>query len=78
MSPSQESLLASNEDIFRIQTKAPGPAGKLPLTEDMLLNQPSGHVFGLTQNAGMGWDPAEVGRSSWHLLESTGGAVRTA
>jgi xylonate dehydratase len=73
MSPSQESPSASNEDIFRIQTKAPGPAGRLPLTEEMLLDQPSGHVFGLTQNAGMGWDPAEVGRKQFLILSTQGG-----
>ena len=34
------------------------PGGRLPLTGDMLLNEPSGNLFGLTQNVGMGWDPA--------------------
>src|SRR5260370_58356 len=42
---------AATPDIYQIRTKASGPAGSLPLTEEMLLNRPSGDVFGLTQNA---------------------------
>src|SRR5204862_426859 len=60
-----------------IQTKAPGPEGSLPLTEEMLLQRPSGDIFGLTQNAGMGWDPRELGRKQFLIL-STQGGVRAA
>ncbi len=71
---SQHDLLAtSSPDIFNIQTKSRGPAGSLPLTEDMLLNRPSGDVFGLTQNAGMGWDPRELGRKQFLILSTQGG-----
>src|SRR5688572_15225574 len=66
-------VLASNESIYNLQTKAPGPSGRLPLTADMLLNRPSGDVFGLTQNAGMGWDPAEAGRKPFLILSTQGG-----
>ncbi|HKS36471.1 MAG TPA: YjhG/YagF family D-xylonate dehydratase [Verrucomicrobiae bacterium] len=64
---------AAAPDLYRIQTKASGPAGSLPLTEDMLLNRPSGDVFGLTQNAGMGWDPGELGRKQFLILSTQGG-----
>ncbi len=60
-------------DIFQIQTKAPGPSGSLPLTEAMLLNRPSGEIFGLTQNAGMGWNPRELGRKEFLILSTQGG-----
>ena len=30
--------------------------GALPLTPQMLMESPSGNLFGMTQNAGMGWD----------------------
>src|SRR6266705_858564 len=60
-------------DIYQIRTKASGPAGSLPLTEEMLLNRPSGDVFGLTQNAGMGWDPRELGRKQFLILSTQGG-----
>ncbi|MBI2946230.1 MAG: YjhG/YagF family D-xylonate dehydratase [Verrucomicrobia bacterium] len=64
---------ASQEDIYRVQTKAPGPAGALPLTEEMLLSRPSGDIFGLSQNAGMGWDPRELGRKQFLILSTQGG-----
>jgi putative YjhG/YagF family dehydratase len=60
-------------DIYQIRTKAPGPAGKLPVTEDLLLNRPSGDLFGMTQDAGMGWNPAELGRKQFLILSTLGG-----
>lgn len=60
-------------EIYQIQTHARGPAGSLPLTEDLLLNSPSGDLFGLSQNAGMGWNPAEVGRKQFLILSTQGG-----
>lgn len=60
-------------DIYRIQTRGAGPAGSLPLTEDLLRHRPSGDLFGLTQNAGMGWNPAETGRDAFLILSTQGG-----
>jgi len=61
--------------LFDVQSSAPGPQGTLSLTEDMLLHWPSGDLFALSQNAGMGWDPRELGRKQF-LLISTQGGVR--
>ncbi|HLY10794.1 MAG TPA: YjhG/YagF family D-xylonate dehydratase [Planctomycetota bacterium] len=60
-------------DIYQIRTKAPGPSGKLPVTEDLLLNRPSGDLFGMTMDAGMGWNPAELGRKQFLILSTLGG-----
>jgi putative YjhG/YagF family dehydratase len=60
-------------EIYQVQTRTRGPIGTLPLTEEMLLNRPSGDVFGLTQNAGMGWDPRELGRKQFLILSTQGG-----
>ncbi len=60
-------------EIYAIQTKARGPQGKLPLTEDMLLTRPSGDLFGWTQDAGMGWNPKELGRKEFLILSTQGG-----
>jgi xylonate dehydratase len=60
-------------EIYQIQTQARGPAGKLPFTEEMLLNRPSGDLFGLSQNAGMGWNPAETNRQQFLILSTQGG-----
>jgi hypothetical protein len=66
-------VLKIDERIFQVRTKAPGPEGRLPLTREMLLERPSGDLFGLTQNVGMGWDPAEVGRKPFLILSTQGG-----
>jgi putative YjhG/YagF family dehydratase len=73
MSSSNQVLAASAPDIYEIRTRAAGPAGHLPFTEDMLLNSPSGDLFGLSQNAGMGWNPAEAGRQQFLILSTQGG-----
>ena len=62
-----------SDDIFRLSTRAAGPAGALPLTEDLLLNRPSGDLFGLTQNAGMGWKAEELWRKQFLILSTQGG-----
>ncbi len=43
-----------------VVTHAAGPAGALPLSAEMLIKEPSGNLFGLSQNAGMGWEPARL------------------
>jgi xylonate dehydratase len=63
----------ADKELLDVRTRAPGPAGSLPLTPEMLLSSPSGDVFGLSQNAGMGWDPAEVGRKPFLILSTQGG-----
>jgi putative YjhG/YagF family dehydratase len=64
---------SQDESIYAITTKAPGPAGKLPLTDDMLRNWASGDLFGLSQDAGMGWDPSQLGRREFLILSTSGG-----
>ncbi|PJR62447.1 YjhG/YagF family D-xylonate dehydratase [Raoultella sp. T31] len=62
-----------NPDIYRVRTHAPGPQGELPLTGDMLINRPSGDIFGMTMNAGMGWSPDELNQDGILLLSTLGG-----
>jgi putative YjhG/YagF family dehydratase len=72
--PTAQDLLGFSEDLsFDLRTRGTGPAGSLPLTEQMLLNWASGDLFGLTQNAGMGWNPAELGRKEFLILSTSGG-----
>ena len=68
-----KSPAAPARDIFQVQTKARGPQGALPLTDAMLRDRPSGDLFGLTQNAGMGWTPSELGRREFLILSTQGG-----
>ena len=68
-----EQLLQTSPEMLEVQTKAPGMQGKLPLTHEMLLESPSGDLFGLTQNAGMGWKPSEMLGPQVLLLSTQGG-----
>lgn len=66
-------LPEADPSIFEIRTRAPGPAGALPLTDTLLRTSPSGDLFGLTQNVGMGWDPATVTGRQFLILSTQGG-----
>lgn len=63
----------SSKEVFKIETKAKGPEGSLPLSENMLLNSPSGDLFGLSQNVGMGWEPGKLNGKQILLLSTQGG-----
>jgi len=63
----------SRSDLFEIQTTGDGPEGALPLTDEMLRESPSGDLFGMTQNAGMGWDPNQLLRDQVLILSTMGG-----
>jgi putative YjhG/YagF family dehydratase len=67
------SLLDTDPSLLDVQTNAAGPAGALPLTEELLRNAPSGDIFGLTQDVGMGWNPGELGRREFLILSTQGG-----
>ena len=56
------SLVDSDPALFDVQTKAVGPAGSLPLTEELLHEAPSGDLFGWSQDVGMGWEAVELRR----------------
>ena len=68
------SVIDSGEPaIFDVRTHARGPEGVLPLTPEMLIEQPSGNLFGLTQSAGMGWAPEALGGKQVLILSTHGG-----
>ena len=73
----EQVLESSPSALTGVKTHAPGPEGQLPITPEMLLTQPSGNLFGLTQNAGMGWSPAHLLDPEFLIL-STHGGVRAA
>jgi putative YjhG/YagF family dehydratase len=66
-------LDSADASFYEVTTKADGPAGSLPLTEEMLTDWPSGDLFGLSQNAGMGWTATEVARDPYLILSTQGG-----
>lgn len=62
-----------DRDNWTIRTFGDGPAGKVPYTKESLLYEPSGNHFGMTQNAGMGWNPSELLRKQFLILSTAGG-----
>ncbi len=66
-------LESEDAQIFEVRTHAEGPQGALPLSPEMLLQQPSGNLFGWTQNAGMGWAPEALGGKQFLILSTHGG-----
>ena len=68
-----EILDSGDPALFDVRSKAPGPRGILPVTPEMLRERPSGDLFGWTQNAGMGWEPAAMGGREFLILSTHGG-----
>src|SRR5437867_702649 len=71
--PVLDDLLTTDPAAFDVVTAGAGPQGALPITAEQLRDSPSGDIFGLTQNAGMGWDPGELGRPQYLMLSTQGG-----
>src|SRR6187402_2562821 len=67
------SFLSSDSSVFEVRTHAAGPAGALPLTPEMLAESPSGDLFGLSQNVGMGWEAALAAGTQFLILSTQGG-----
>lgn len=76
-SPSPSKGLApspfAEEGVYEIVTRGNGPEGSLPLTETLLREAPSGDLFGMTQNVGMGWSPEQLGGREVLILSTQGG-----
>lgn len=62
-----------SENLYDVDTHAPGPAGQLPLQAGWLRDTASGNVFGWTQDAAMGWSPDQLGRPEFLILSTQGG-----
>jgi xylonate dehydratase len=62
-----------DSNFLSVATHAPGPTGLLPLSAEMLLTEPSGNIFGLSQNAGMGWAPNRLLDPEFLILSTHGG-----
>jgi len=72
--PGLAAILDSGDpSLCHVVTHAPGPEGKLPLTAEMLRSRPSGDAFGMTEDAGMGWEPAALAGPQYVLLSHLGG-----
>ncbi|MBD4566206.1 YjhG/YagF family D-xylonate dehydratase, partial [Xanthomonas citri pv. citri] len=69
-----EKIFTPQDDAFyAVITHAAGPQGTLPLTPQMLMESPSGNLFGMTQNAGMGWDANKLTGKEVLIIGTQGG-----
>ena len=69
-----EKIYTPQDDAFyAVITHAAGPQGALPLTPQMLMESPSGNLFGMTQNAGMGWDANKLTGKEVLIIGTQGG-----
>jgi xylonate dehydratase len=75
MTDNWRDLVETPPAALQVTTKAAGPSGALPLSDEMLRTLPSGDLFGLSQNAGMGWNVAEM-LGPQYLIASTQGGLR--
>jgi putative YjhG/YagF family dehydratase len=66
-------LDSADPEIYSLRTTAPGPSGRLPLTAEILRTASSGNIFGMTQSAGMGWDPRKLLGKEFLILSTQGG-----
>lgn len=73
VAPSLEQVLGTAASLHTSRLEGDGPDGRLPLTPDMLRSEPSGNIFGLTQNAGMGWHPAALDGPQYVIVSTMGG-----
>jgi putative YjhG/YagF family dehydratase len=63
----------SDDNLYVVDTHAPGPDGRLPLTAEWLRETASGNIFGWTQDAAMGWSPEQLGKKEFLILSTQGG-----
>lgn len=71
-----EKIFTPQDDAFyAVITHAAGPQGALPLTPQMLMESPSGNLFGMTQNAGMGWDANKLTGKEVLIIGTRGGSA---
>ena len=69
----EQILQASAPDIYSVRSVASGPSGELTLDEETIISSPSGDIFAYSQNAGMGWNPAHLGRTEFLVISTLGG-----
>jgi putative YjhG/YagF family dehydratase len=71
--PIDQIMGSASPGLYRVATRAAGPEGKLPLTDELLRHAPSGDLFGMSQNVGMGWKPSRLTGKQFLLLSTQGG-----
>ena len=71
--PTFEEIVGNDRGVGTMRTCGQAPRGMLPLTDEILRNAPSGDLFGMTQDAGMGWNPDDTNLDQYLILSTLGG-----
>jgi xylonate dehydratase len=71
--PTFEEIVGNDLAVRTMRTCGRGPRGRLPLTDELLRNAPSGDLFGMTQDAGMGCNPEDTNLDHYLILGTLGG-----
>ncbi|HVO34209.1 MAG TPA: YjhG/YagF family D-xylonate dehydratase [Gemmatimonadales bacterium] len=71
--PTLDAVLGSADAVAAARLAGEGPAGSLPLTADALRERPSGDIFGLTQDVGMGWSASALTGPQFVIVSTLGG-----
>lgn len=71
--PPLDAVLGSADAVSAGRLAGAGPSGRLPLTPNLLRDAPSGDLFGLTQNVGMGWSANALGGPEYVIVSTAGG-----
>lgn len=71
--PALADILGGADAVRAGRIAGDGPGGRLPLTPAMLREAPSGDLFGLTQNVGMGWNSNALGGPEYVIVSTAGG-----
>ena len=71
--PSLDAVLGSADAVAGARLAGEGPSGSLPLAPEMLRERPSGDIFGLTQDVGMGWSAAALTGPQFVIVSTLGG-----
>ena len=71
--PNLDDIVGTGEEILHSRLSGSPPADRLPLSAEMLRKEPSGTIFGFTQNVGMGWRPDQATGPQYLLISTSGG-----
>ena len=71
--PGMKDLIGDVDAVAATRLMGRSPSGSLPVDEDTLRDAPSGDLFGLTQNAGMGWPAGDLAKDPYLILSTQGG-----
>ena len=72
-SDEMDAMLGGQVDIAQTPLIGQRRAGQLPISAEQLRSEPSGNLFGLTQNVGMGWEPGALGQPEYLIVSTQGG-----